>query len=95
MIGEAVPDILLLDLFMYDMNGFEVLKEMHKDENLRSVPVIVITGLKDKNAAVRCIEAGAFEAPPTFPTFADGHREIVLCDAILESHRSERWVTIQ
>lgn len=61
LIREQVPDILLLDLFMYDMNGFEVLKEMHKDEDLRSVPVIVITGLKDKNAAVRCIEAGAFD----------------------------------
>jgi class 3 adenylate cyclase len=34
---------------------------MHKDEELRSIPVIVITGLKDKNAAVRCIEAGAFD----------------------------------
>lgn len=60
-IKEERPDILLLDLFMYDMNGFEVLKEMHKDEELRSIPVIVITGLKDKNAAVRCIEAGAFD----------------------------------
>jgi class 3 adenylate cyclase len=60
-IREEIPDILLLDLFMYDMNGFEVLKEMGKDEELRSIPVIVITGLKDKNAAVRCIEAGAFD----------------------------------
>ncbi|TWT76586.1 1,5-anhydro-D-fructose reductase [Planctomycetes bacterium CA13] len=31
---------------------------------------------------------------PTFPTFADGHREIVLCEAILESHRNQGWVTI-
>ncbi len=35
-----------------------------------------------------------FDATPTYPTFADGHREIVLCDAILESHRTERWVSI-
>jgi class 3 adenylate cyclase/CheY-like chemotaxis protein len=61
MIREEVPDLLLLDLFMHDMNGFEVLKEMHKDEALRSIPVIVITGLSDKDAAVRCIEAGAFD----------------------------------
>ncbi len=58
---EEVPDTLLLDLFMHDMNGFEVLRELHKDEELRAVPVIVITGLKDKSAAVRCIEAGAFD----------------------------------
>ena len=61
LIREEIPDILLLDLFMYDMNGFDVLKEMHKDEGLRSIPVIVITGLSDKDAAVKCIEAGAFD----------------------------------
>ncbi|NNE04429.1 MAG: response regulator [Xanthomonadales bacterium] len=73
LIREQVPDILLLDLFMYDMNGFEVLKEMHKDEDLRSIPVIIITGLKDKNAAVRCIEAGAFDilTKPVNPALLD------------------------
>ena len=40
------------------------------------------------------IEAGDFSAPTTFPTFADGHREIVLCEAILKSHREQRWVDI-
>jgi len=29
-----------------------------------------------------------------FPTFADGHREILLCEAILKSHRLERWVDV-
>jgi len=41
------------------------------------------------------IEAGDFKAPPTFPTFADGHREIVLCEAILRSHREQRWVELK
>jgi predicted dehydrogenase len=31
---------------------------------------------------------------PTFPTFEDGHREIVLCEAILESHQQQRWVEL-
>jgi predicted dehydrogenase len=35
-----------------------------------------------------------FTAPPTFPTFADGHREIVLCEAILQSHQEQRWVEV-
>jgi predicted dehydrogenase len=39
------------------------------------------------------IESGDF-AEPTFPTFADGHREIVLCEAILQSHRERRWVDV-
>lgn len=40
------------------------------------------------------LEAGDWSAPPPFPTFADGHREIVLCEAILRSHRERRWVTV-
>lgn len=39
------------------------------------------------------IRQGDFAAPPTFPTFADGHREIVLCEAILASHRQHQWVS--
>ncbi len=41
------------------------------------------------------IQAGDFSVPPTFPTFADGHREILLCEAILKSHREGRWATIE
>ncbi len=40
------------------------------------------------------IAAGDFEAPPFFPTFAEGHHEIVLCEAILQSHAEQRWVTV-
>ena len=40
------------------------------------------------------IQAGDFDAPPTFPTFEDGHKEILLCEAILKSHREQRWVTL-
>jgi predicted dehydrogenase len=40
------------------------------------------------------LRQGDFAAPATYPTFADGHREIVLCEAILESHRQGRWVAL-
>ncbi len=40
------------------------------------------------------IAAGDFDAPPPFPTFADGHREIRLCEAILKSHRQSKWVKV-
>jgi predicted dehydrogenase len=38
------------------------------------------------------IAKGDFSAPPPFATFADGHREVVLCEAVLESHRKRGWV---
>lgn len=40
------------------------------------------------------IQAGDFDAPPTFPTFEDGHKEILLCEAILKSHLEQRWITL-
>jgi len=40
------------------------------------------------------IAAGDFSATPMFPTFAEGHREVVLCDAILKSHRQQQWVAV-
>jgi len=40
------------------------------------------------------VAAGDFAAPPLYPTFAEGHREVVLCEAILKSHRQQRWITI-
>ncbi len=41
------------------------------------------------------IRAGDASATPSFPTFADGHREIVLCEAILRSHCEGRWVELE
>jgi predicted dehydrogenase len=32
---------------------------------------------------------------PTFPTFADGYRELLICEKILESNRKQAWVTIE
>jgi predicted dehydrogenase len=40
------------------------------------------------------IAAGDFTAPEPFPTFAEGHKEIVLCEAILQSHEQQKWVEI-
>jgi len=40
------------------------------------------------------IAAGDYSAAPMYPTFAEGHREVVLCEAILKSHQEQRWVTV-
>jgi hypothetical protein len=40
------------------------------------------------------IDASDLTAPRPFPTFQDGHREALLCEAILRSHRGERWVKV-
>jgi len=40
------------------------------------------------------IAAGDLSAAPLFPTFDEGHREVALCEAILESHRAEKWIKV-
>ena len=40
------------------------------------------------------IQAGEKSAPKKFATFEDGHREVVLCEAILESHKKRAWVKV-
>ncbi len=57
-------DLVLLDLMMPGMNGFEVLCRMKADPALRDVPVIMISALDELDSIVRCIEAGAEDYLP-------------------------------
>lgn len=52
-------DVVLLDLVMPNLNGYQVLERMKADDALRHIPVIVISGTEDLDNAVRCIEMGA------------------------------------
>ena len=52
-------DIILLDLIMPEMSGFEVLRRLKADERTSHIPVIVISALDEIDSVVRCIEAGA------------------------------------
>jgi adenylate cyclase len=61
--GESV-DLILLDLLMPDMNGIEVLERLKGDERLYGIPVIMISGLSETEAVMRCIEAGAEDYLP-------------------------------
>ena len=63
-------DVVLLDILMPVMNGYETLAEMKRDAALRDVPVIVISALDEIDSVVRCIEMGAedYLAKPFNPT---------------------------
>jgi signal transduction histidine kinase len=52
-------DIVLLDIVMPNMNGYELLKRMKGDEALSHIPVIMLSSLEDMETTVRCIETGA------------------------------------
>lgn len=57
--GEADFDLVLLDIMMPDMDGYEVLARLKGDARLRHIPVIMISALSELQSVVRCIEAGA------------------------------------
>lgn len=52
-------DLVLLDMEMPEMNGFQVLEHLVKDLSLRDLPVIVTSSLESIDNVVRCIELGA------------------------------------
>ncbi|MGB8648795.1 MAG: adenylate/guanylate cyclase domain-containing protein, partial [Anaerolineae bacterium] len=52
-------DLILLDVLMPEMNGYEVLQALKADGNWRDIPVIMISALDEMDSAVRCIEMGA------------------------------------
>ncbi|HEC19680.1 MAG TPA: response regulator [Gammaproteobacteria bacterium] len=58
---ERPFDLVLLDIMMPIMDGYETLQVIQADERLRRVPVIMITALDDVDSAVRCIEMGAVD----------------------------------
>jgi two-component system cell cycle response regulator len=64
MLAEQPFDVVLLDLIMPDLDGFQVLEHMKRDSRLREVPVIVISALDDMDSILRCIEMGATDYLP-------------------------------
>ena len=59
LLAEQDFDLVLLDLIMPEISGFDVLTTMKSHERTRHIPVIVISALDELDSVVRCIEAGA------------------------------------
>jgi putative two-component system response regulator len=63
------PDLILLDVIMPGKTGYELCHELKEDPQTRLIPVVMITGLTDREDRIRGIEAGAdeFLNKPLFP----------------------------
>lgn len=56
---ERQPDVILLDVMMPGMDGYEVCRRLKADEETRLVPVVFLTGLDSREARLKGLEAGA------------------------------------
>ena len=68
---QANPiDLVLLDIMMPDMNGYEVLERLKADPQRRHIPVIMISAIEEVESVIRCIELGAedYLSKPFNPT---------------------------
>lgn len=70
LLGARAFDLVLLDVMMPGLNGYEVLERLRADSQLRHIPVIMISALDEIDSVIRCIELGAedYLAKPFNPT---------------------------
>lgn len=59
MAGRLNPDIILLDILMPKMNGFEVLKNLKSIAELKNIPVIILSNLGDRSDIEKAKELGS------------------------------------
>ena len=56
---QILPDVILLDVMMPGMDGFEVCKHLRNDPKLAEVPIIILTALDDRKSMLKGLDAGA------------------------------------
>lgn len=58
---ELLPDVILLDIMMPGMDGFEMCRLIRQNKKTAEIPIVIITGLDDQLSRLRGLEAGADE----------------------------------
>ncbi len=79
-IGKRMPDLILLDYEMPDMNGKEVLEKLQLDEELREIPVVFLTSMDSRDIVMDILAlkpAGYLLKPADSQVLHDKVRDII------------------
>jgi len=90
-IAQQAPDLVLLDILMPDLDGFEVLRRLKAQSLTQHIPVIMLSSADETETAVRCIELGAddFLPKPFNPTLLMARIESSLAKKRLRDQEGE------
>jgi sigma-B regulation protein RsbU (phosphoserine phosphatase) len=64
MLRDFRPDLIILDVLMPDMTGYQVLRELKRDERTREIPVIMLSAVQNSESIAQCIKMGAEDYLP-------------------------------
>jgi DNA-binding response OmpR family regulator len=59
LVGESLPDIILLDVMMPGMDGYQVAAKLKADPRTMHIPVVMLSALTDRNSMMHGLTAGA------------------------------------
>jgi CheY-like chemotaxis protein len=78
--AEESPDVVLVDLTLPDIDGFEVCKHLRSDPCTHGIPILVITSLEESGFEVMAIDAGAddFIVKPVDPLVLDARISMII-----------------
>ncbi len=91
------PDLILLDIMMPEMDGYEVARKLRADQNTNTIPIIMFTAKTQVDDKVEGFEAGAddYLTKPTQPRELFAHVKAVLARGKKSSVASSRYADIQ
>jgi putative two-component system response regulator len=82
LLEKITPDLILLDVDMPEMDGFEAMKVLKSDEKLKAIPVVFLTAKNDSESEIKGFEIGALDfinkpfSPPVLIKRIETHIEI-------------------
>ena len=63
-VEEKLPDLILLDVILPDINGLELLKKFRSENTSENLPIIMVSAFNDVDGIAKCIQLGAQDYLP-------------------------------